>query len=176
LTVEDKSVGAGQTDLVLPVPSSTTNVSHILDGSEDALSTLKVVANVAAQACTSSVKGIALAGNSYTYAVSVEHPVVGALETFLVLPVPGSTTSISNSLDGGLNALSVLQVVSNITRKACSGSVEGLALIRDRHTNSVSVKNPVVRTLKTFLVLPVPQTASSISHVLSGGLNTLSVG
>jgi hypothetical protein len=97
-----------------------------------------------------------LTRNWYTNSVSVEHPVVGALKTFLVLPIPSSATSISNCLDGCLNALSTLKVVADIAAQASTGSVEGLTLIRDRHTNTIDVEDPVVGALQTFLILPVP--------------------
>jgi hypothetical protein len=70
-----------------------------------------------------------LVRNWDTHSVVVEHPVAGALETGLFVPVPGSTSNISNFLDGGKDALSVNQIVSNVAGKASSIAVESIALI-----------------------------------------------
>jgi hypothetical protein len=141
----------------------------------DTLSVSQVVANIAGKACSGRVEGLTLTGNRNTYSIGVKHPVVRALEAFLVSPIPCSATGISNILDGGLDALSILKVIANIATHAGSGSIEGLALIGDGHTGTIGVKNPVVGTLKTFLVLPVPCATAEIRNLLDWSLDTLSV-
>ena len=49
-----------------------------------------------------------------TKSVFVEDPVVGALKTCLLVPVPGGTANVRDLLDGGELASSVVQVVTSI--------------------------------------------------------------
>ena len=80
----------------------------------------------------------------HAFAHLVEDPVVGASQTSMVLPVPGSTSLISRLLDGCKFTGSVDKVIANIAGNAGSKFIESFALVRDRDTDSLAVEDPVV--------------------------------
>lgn len=131
-------------DLLVPVPSGASNIRNLLSWGESALSVVEIVALVATEASASFIKGVALIGNRHTDVVAVEDPVVGALKTSLLVPVPGGASDIGNLLNGGEDALSVVQVIANITAEAGSVAIKGVALIRNGNTDFVSIEYPVV--------------------------------
>ena len=63
----------------------------------------------------------------------------------MVVPVPGFASRIrrSSSVGGGELADSVDEVVTLIAGRAGTGSVMRGAVVADRHTNSISVEDPV---------------------------------
>lgn len=67
--------------------------------------------------------------NWYTDVVTVEDPVVGALQAGLLVPVPGGTADIRNRLNWSEDTLSVVEVVANIARKTVAIGVKCVALI-----------------------------------------------
>ena len=99
----------------------------------------------------------------------VENPVVRALKTDLLVPVPGSTSYIRDLLNGCLAAFSVLKIVTFIARLTSSKIIESSALIRDWDTNSILVEDPVVRALETCLLVPVPGSTANVRNLLDGG-------
>jgi len=101
-----------------------------------------------------------------TKSVFVEDPVVGALKTCLLVPVPGGTANVRDLLDGGKLASSFVKVITFIARLTGSSVIEGSALIRNRDTNVVIVEHPIVRALKTDLFVPVPGSTSDIRYLL----------
>ena len=98
-SIEDPVVGAGKTDLVVPVPSRTTGVGRlgIVEFREDALTVFQVVSLIASGAVTIGSMSRALIRNWGTDIFSIEDPAVGAGEADLVIPVPSSTSTISGS-------------------------------------------------------------------------------
>lgn len=92
--VEDPVGRALLADLLVPVPSSTSDIRNSLSGSEDALSVVEIVALVAGKTSASAVKGVALVGDRNTDIFAIEDPVVGALDTGLLVPVPGGATDV----------------------------------------------------------------------------------
>jgi hypothetical protein len=78
-------------------------------------------------------------------------------------------------LNGGENTSSVDEVVSNIAAGAFAASVEGVALVRDGHTDAIVVEDPVTRALKASLLVPVPLGAADVSDFLDGGKNASSI-
>lgn len=86
--VEDPVVGALEAKLLVPVPGGTSNVRDRLSGSKNAFSIVQIVSSVAGKASASAVKSIALIRNRDANFVSIENPVVRALQANLFVPVP----------------------------------------------------------------------------------------
>jgi len=109
--------------------------------------------------------GHALIRNWHTDVVSVENPSVGASKADLVVPVPSSTSRVSGLgvVEVRENALSFLEVVALVARGTVSVGSVGHALIRNWHTDVVSVENPSVGASKADLVVPVPSSTSRVS-------------
>ena len=61
---------------------------------EDAGSIDKIVSSVAADTGASAIKGVALAADLHANFIAVEHPVVGALEADIVVPVPSGASRV----------------------------------------------------------------------------------
>lgn len=97
-----------------------------------------------------------MVGDWRTDVIAVEYPVVGALKTGLLIPVPGGTSDIGDLLDWSEDTLSVVQVVANIAAEAVAIAVEGVALVGNGDTDFVGIENPVVGALKADLLVPVP--------------------
>lgn len=157
--------------MLVPVPGCATNIRDLLDGGEDALAVLEVVANVAGNASATSIVCVALIRYGNTDIVVVEDPVAGALETNLLIPVPCSASNVRNLLDWCKDAFSILKVVSNIAGNTSSVFVISIALIGNGDANVVIVEDPVAGALKASLLVPVPCSASDISNLLDGGKN-----
>jgi hypothetical protein len=100
--VEDPSVGALKADLVVPVPGSAAEISWVgvVGKREEALSVVKIVSLVAGEAVSTGIIGCALVSNGHADVLSVEGPSFGAGQTFLVGPIPGSTSEV-----GGLSVV-----------------------------------------------------------------------
>ena len=79
MTVEDESIGALQADLLVPVPSSATEIGYLLSGSQDAFASAEEVSFVASDTVSGSIESGALIGNGNADILTVEDPVVGAL-------------------------------------------------------------------------------------------------
>jgi hypothetical protein len=54
----------------------------------------QVVSKIARNTVSEEIESVALVGNRDTGSKFVENPVIGALQTFLVLPVPSSAAII----------------------------------------------------------------------------------
>ena len=59
--------------------------------------------------------------------------------------------------------------ISYIAGDTVSSGVEGLALIGDRDTHSLTVEDPVVGALKALLLTPVPKGTAEVSVFLFRG-------
>lgn len=62
----------------------------------------------------------------------------------MLVPVPRAAANVRDLLNRSKDALSIVQVVSFVAAKASTGVVEGVALIRDRYADFVSIEDPVV--------------------------------
>ena len=160
--------------MAVPVPSATTDVSDLLNGGEDASSVDQIVSLVAGDASTVSVVGVALVRNRHADSVVVEDPVIRALDTNLLVPVPGGTADIRNFLDGGEDTGTIDEVVSLVASNAGTLLVVSVALIRDWDTDTVVVQDPVVGALETGSFVPIPGGASYIGDLFDGSKNALS--
>lgn len=114
--VEEPTLRAGKTHLVLPVPAGTADVRRmsLVEVRENALSVLEVIASVASQAVSFVVVASTLVRNSNTDVVSVENPALRAGQAHLIVPVPCSTTGIRRLLVVKVreNTGTILQVIS----------------------------------------------------------------
>jgi hypothetical protein len=92
--VENPSLGAGDTDLVIPVPNTASGIGRlgVVEAGEDTGSILEIVALEAGKASTTVVVTGALVRNGNTNLVGIENPSLGAGHTNLVVPVPNSTS------------------------------------------------------------------------------------
>lgn len=94
--------------------------------------------------------------------VGVEDPVGGALETDVVVPVPGGAADLSRSGVVGLreDASAVAEVVTLVAGGAGSAAVGGLAEVAHGHAHFVAVEGPVGGASKTNLIFPIPSGAT----------------
>ena len=162
VVVENPVLRALEADLVFPVPGATTDVGGLPLRGFDAPSEVKVVAFIARSAGTEFVVRGALIRDIDAATVGSEDVLLGALEADLVLPVPAGTTLIRHLLNGGFNATTVLQSVAFVAAGTCTVAVMTGTLVRDGHTDALRVENPLFRTLKTELSVPVPLSAANI--------------
>lgn len=81
-------------NLVIPVPSGTSDISNLLDGGKNTGSLNQVISLVAGHTESVSVISIALIGDWNANSVVVEDPVGRALFTDLVIPIPGGASDI----------------------------------------------------------------------------------
>jgi aspartate carbamoyltransferase regulatory subunit len=167
VSIEGPVLGAGEADLVVPVPGGASRVSGlgVVEVREDTLSFSKIVSLETLSAETSGVVSLALVGNGHADLVSIEGPVLGAGEADLVVPVPGGASRVSGLgvVEVREETLSFNQIVSLETLSAESSCVVSLALVGDGHADLVRIKDPVLGTDKTNLVRPVPGSATKIS-------------
>jgi hypothetical protein len=171
--IGEPSLGAGKAFLVVPIPGSASGISRlgIVGGGEDTSSLLKVVSLEAGKAGTSAIRRSTLIGDGGADVVGVENPSVGAGKTFLVVPVPSSASGVSGLgvVGVGVEALSVLEIISLIAWGTVSTLVVGGTLVSNRHADFVLVESPSLRARETDLVLPVPISAAEIGRVSSVG-------
>ncbi len=80
--------------LVFPVPSAAASIRGVLCRCQDTSSVDQVVSKIARNTVSEEIESVALVGNRDTGSKFVENPVIGALQTFLVLPVPSSAAII----------------------------------------------------------------------------------
>ncbi len=99
--VENPIVRALKADLLIPVPGGAADIRDLLNGCLTAFSVFKIVTFIARLASSSIIESSALIRDWDTNSILVEDPVVGALKTCLLVPVPGSTADVRNLLDGG---------------------------------------------------------------------------
>ena len=92
--VKSKLFRTFQTNLIIPVPSSTSKVGRlsVVRLRENTFSISKIITLVAFRASTILVPSFTLVRNGNTFFISVENPSVGAFQTNLVGPIPSSTT------------------------------------------------------------------------------------
>jgi len=83
----------------------------------------------------------------------------------LIVPIPGSASGVRwlGVVGVGKKAFSLLEVVSLVTSKAGTASITGCTMVRNWHANFVGIEDPQFRAGQTFLVIPVPSSASGIS-------------
>lgn len=86
-------------------------------GNELALTIGQVVSLIAGQTLTVVVPGSAQISNRYTDSLSIEHPSKGALCADRSLPHFAAKVR-DNSVHGGLNASSIVKVVTEMASKA----------------------------------------------------------
>jgi len=127
VSVEEPSLRAGKTDLVLPVPTGTTDVSGvgIVEIREKTGSFLKVVAAVARQTVSVRVRTGALIRNRNALLFGIEEPSLRAGKTNLVVPVPSSTSTIRRLgvIERRENTSSILKIVALEASQAVSISI-----------------------------------------------------
>jgi hypothetical protein len=104
--------------LVVPVPGGASGVRGlgVVGFREEALAVAQVVTLEARSAVSIISVSLALVGNGDTDAVRVEDPAVGAGKTFLVVPVPGSTSQVRRLgiIRVREDAFSFLEVISGV--------------------------------------------------------------
>ena len=90
--------------------------------------------------------GIAVVINRHASLVSVEEPSLGTGKTHLVLPVPTGTANVSGVSVVELREQTgtILEVVTAVTSEAVSVGARRGALVRDWHTDLISVEEPVL--------------------------------
>ena len=114
--VEVPVLGAGQADLVVPVPGGTPKVrwTGVVEIREHTGAVLEVIALEAGSAVSIIVVALALIRNNGTDLVGVEGSALRAGKADLVVPVPSGTTLVSGLCLIGerINTLSVLQVIA----------------------------------------------------------------
>jgi aspartate carbamoyltransferase regulatory subunit len=164
VSIEGPVLGAGEADLVVPVPGGASRVSGlgVVEVREEALSILKIVSLETFSAETSGVVSLALVGDGHANLVSIEGPVLGAGEADLVVPVPGGASRVSGLgvVEVREEALSILKIVSLETFSAETSGVVSLALVGDGHADLVSIEGPVLGAGEADLVFPIPGGAS----------------
>jgi hypothetical protein len=126
-----------------------------------AFAVLEDVSLIAGNAGSTVVEGGTLVGNRNADSVT-EDPIVGALQTDLSVPVPRGTSYVSDLLNGGEGALSVLEIVSFVAGNTGATVVEGSALVGDGDADFVLVEDPIVGALYADLLIPVPCGASDV--------------
>jgi hypothetical protein len=175
LVVESPTGRALEADLVVPVPGGAASISGlgVVELGEEALSVLEVVSLEAGKASTGIVVGLALIGNGHTDFVGIESPLGRALKADLVEPIPGSAARVSGLcvVEVREEALSVLEIVSEIACKAVSAIFVSFTLISNRDANLVSIGEPSAGAFQADLVVPVPSSAAEI-----GGLGIVTIG
>ena len=144
LTVEDPVVGALKALLLTPVPKGTTEVRHLLSGSQDAFASIDDVSFVASDAISSKVESGALVGDRDADILTVEDPVVRALKADFICPIPGSASEVGVSFFGGQLAFSSIKNVSFVAAQTVSSGVEGGTLIRNWGADALSILDPIV--------------------------------
>ncbi len=173
--IEDPSIGAGEANLVIPIPGGTAGVGgmSIVEFREEAGSVLEVIALVAGEAVSVTVGGGALIGDGCAGTTGAGEPSLRAGKTLLVVPVPGSASNIGRmSIVGGReNAGSLLEVVSLEASGAGSTVVVGGALIGNGGADLIGVEGPSIGAGEADLVVPIPGGASGI-----GGLGVVGFG
>jgi hypothetical protein len=134
-------------DLVVPIPFSASRIGglSVVKCGENASTLLEVVSLEAGKTKTSSIVGFTLITDGNTYLVGIEGPSVRAGQTYLVIPIPRGTTSISRlgTVEFREDTSSVLQIISLVASEAESVTFNGLAIVTDGHTNSLIVEDPV---------------------------------
>ena len=88
VSVEDPVGRALKAKLLVPVPSSAADIGNLLSGSEDTFSVVQVVSSIARKTSASAIESVALIRDRNTYFIGIENPIVGALQTNLLVPVP----------------------------------------------------------------------------------------
>ena len=133
-----------------------------MDGCEDALSVLEVVSFVAGNASPASVEGVALVGDFNADSLIVEHPIVGALKTEVVLPVPRGTSLIGWVVVAeGDAARAFAEVVSVVAARAEAAiSVPSGAEVGDGCADTVLVEVESARAFETGLLVGAPKGTS----------------
>ncbi len=108
-----------------------------------------------------------MVGDGHAGSQIVEDPVVGAFQTFLVLPVPGTAAEVrrSSSVGGGLGALTVGEVVSVVAGSTKTSSSPDLALVRDWDALLHKVEVETMGALQTDIALGVPGTAAKVRRL-----------
>ena len=94
--VENPIFRADQAFLVVPIPSSASDISRlsVVEIREDAFAFLKVVSLEAFSAVSIFSMNLALIRNWHADMFRVEDPIFGAGQAFLVVPIPGSASNI----------------------------------------------------------------------------------
>jgi hypothetical protein len=170
--VEGPVLGAGEANLVVPVPFSTTRISGlgVVEVREKTESVSEVIALEALGAVTVHGMSLALIGDGHTDLVSIEEPGLWASKADLFVPVPSGASEIS-----GLGVVriwedtfSFLKIVSLEALGAVTVSGMSLALIRYSNAGLVSIEYPSVWASETYLVVPIPSSATKV-----GGLGVV---
>jgi hypothetical protein len=147
LSVEDPQVGASQTDLIVPVPSTASEIGRlgVVEAREDALAILEVVSFEASQAVSIVGIGCAKVRDSDAFFVSVENPFARASQADLTVPVPGSAAKISglSIVEVGEDAFTILEVIALVASSAVAASSVGFALVGNGETDVLGVEDPM---------------------------------
>jgi hypothetical protein len=171
VAVEDEVVRALKANLFVPIPSSASNVRNLLNRGKWASSVLQVVSFVAGDTGSALIKGCALIRYWDTDIIAVENPVVWALKTDLLVPVPWGASNVRNLLNRGKDTFSIYKVIALIATNTCSTSIESIALVWNFNTNSFVIEYPVVWAFQAKVIFPVPWGASLVSGVIVGKWN-----
>ena len=113
---------------------------------EDASSFFKIVSLEAFSTVTVFSMSGALVRDGNASSLSVEDPLVGAGKADLVVPVPGGASEILgvHGVGGREDTSSFLKIVSLETFSAVTILSMSSAVVRNRHTSSLSVEDPFV--------------------------------
>lgn len=109
------------------------------------------------------VRGPALVAHGQAQSIFIECPIVGALQTFSVGPVPCLASSVGRlgAIGFRIKTGAIGKFISSITAKAISsGSIVGLADVTNGNAFSVGIESPVGAAL--FAISIFPDLAASI--------------
>jgi hypothetical protein len=175
LVIESPTGRALEADLVVPVPGGAASISGlgVVELGEKALSVLKIVSLEAGNAGTGLVVSGAEIGDGNANLLVVESPLCRAFQANLIEPIPGSAARVSGLcvVEVREEALSVLEIVSEIACKAVSAIFVSFTLISNRNANLVGIGEPSAGAFQADLVVPVPSSAAEI-----GGLGVVTIG
>ena len=171
----DPVLRALKATLLAPIPDSAANIGDLFDWAFDAFAVLNMVADVASEAGSSVIVRGALIGHWHTHSLGVEDPVLRAHETVSLAPVPLGAPNIRYNLDRGLFTLAIVEVITNVASHAGAEVVVGCTVVRDGHTNSIAVENPVLRAPETFAATPIPFSAADVGDFFDGALDTFAI-
>ena len=148
ISIENPILRARKTNLIHPIPSSTSEVSRlgVVEIREKAFSFFQVISIEAFSAVSVLSMSLTLVRNWHTNVIGVEGPIFRADQAFLIVPIPGSASEVSrlSVVRVREDAFAFLKVVSLEAFSAVSIFSMSLALFRDRNADVLSIKEPAL--------------------------------